>query len=73
MPIESFEDNTSSSRVLLTHSCTAALEMAAILADIQAGPRDGPGKRRAGVRLCGGCCSVRGLHAGLCGGRDLCR
>ena len=31
------EDNTSSSRVLLTHSCTAALEMAAILLNIQAG------------------------------------
>ena len=31
------EDNTSSSRVLLTHSCTAALEMAAILLNIQPG------------------------------------
>ena len=31
------EDNTSSSRALLTHSCTAALEMAAILLNIQPG------------------------------------
>jgi len=32
---EWIEQNTGSSKVLLTHSCTAALEMAAILADIQ--------------------------------------
>lgn len=31
------EANTGSSKALLTHSCTAALEMAAILADIQQG------------------------------------
>ncbi len=31
------EANTGSSKALLTHSCTAALEMAAILADIQPG------------------------------------
>jgi dTDP-4-amino-4,6-dideoxygalactose transaminase len=31
------EDNTGSSKALLTHSCTAALEMAAILADVQPG------------------------------------
>ena len=31
------EKNTSSSYALLTHSCTAALEMAAILADIKEG------------------------------------
>lgn len=31
------EDTTRSSKALLTHSCTAALEMAAILADIQEG------------------------------------
>ncbi|KQC07681.1 MAG: TDP-4-oxo-6-deoxy-D-glucose aminotransferase [Smithella sp. SDB] len=31
------EDKVGSAKVLLTHSCTAALEMAAILADIQAG------------------------------------
>lgn len=31
------EQNTGSQRALLTHSCTAALEMAAILADIQPG------------------------------------
>ena len=31
------ENKTSSKKALLTHSCTAALEMAAILADIQAG------------------------------------
>lgn len=31
------ETNTTSSKALLTHSCTAALEMAAILADIQQG------------------------------------
>lgn len=31
------EERTGSSRVLLTHSCTAALEMAALLLDIQAG------------------------------------
>jgi len=31
------EDKLGSAKILLTHSCTAALEMAAILADIQAG------------------------------------
>lgn len=31
------EDNTGSRKALLTHSCTAALEMAAILADVQPG------------------------------------
>jgi dTDP-4-amino-4,6-dideoxygalactose transaminase len=31
------EQNTGAKKVLLTHSCTAALEMAAILADIQSG------------------------------------
>ena len=31
------EDNLNCTKVLLTHSCTAALEMAAILCDIQAG------------------------------------
>ena len=31
------ENKTSSKKALLTHSCTAALEMAAILADIQPG------------------------------------
>ena len=34
---EWLERNTSAKKVLLTHSCTAALEMAAILADIQPG------------------------------------
>lgn len=34
---EWLESNTSAKKVLLTHSCTAALEMAAILADIQPG------------------------------------
>jgi dTDP-4-amino-4,6-dideoxygalactose transaminase len=32
-----FEQNTGCAKALLTHSCTAALEMAAILADIQPG------------------------------------
>src|SRR3972149_5595971 len=31
------EHNTGSRKALLTHSCTAALEMAAILADVQPG------------------------------------
>ncbi len=31
------EENTGTHKALLTHSCTAALEMAAILADVQAG------------------------------------
>ena len=34
---EWLENNTSAKKALLTHSCTAALEMAAILADIQPG------------------------------------
>ena len=34
---EWIEQNTGSQKALLTHSCTAALEMAAILADVQSG------------------------------------
>lgn len=34
---EWFENHTSSNKALLTHSCTAALEIAAILADLQPG------------------------------------